>query len=78
MEYLGPSEITVFNPDVLAAIDGPGNHCNKAVFYDALQPERLMNTERDKRLHAQRRRMWDQAFTAQGEFTRGPLHIPLD
>jgi hypothetical protein len=69
MEYVGPSEITVFNPDVLAAIDGPGNHCNKAVFYDALQPERLMNTERDKRLHAQRRRMWDQAFTAQGEFT---------
>ncbi|MCJ1455714.1 hypothetical protein MMC28_006070 [Mycoblastus sanguinarius] len=60
----GPSELTIFNAEVLGAIDGPANHCTKAVWYDALQPESLINTTRDKVIHTQRRRIWDHAFTA--------------
>jgi hypothetical protein len=63
---MGPSEITIFRPDVLAAVDGPGNHCTKSAWYDALHPESLTNAARDKRAHALRRRMWDYAFTTKG------------
>ncbi|KAF6241864.1 hypothetical protein HO173_000576 [Letharia columbiana] len=61
----GPSEVTVFEPEVLGAVDGPGSHCTKAVWYDALQPESLVNTTRDNGIHTQRRRMWNNAFTPQ-------------
>ena len=35
----GPEEITIFHPEVLSAVDGPGNSCTKAVWYDLLLPE---------------------------------------
>lgn len=54
---LGPSELTVFDSQILGAIDGPGTRCTKAVWYDALLPERLVNTTREKAIHSQRRRM---------------------
>lgn len=63
---IGPSEVTIFSAEVLAAIDGPGNHCTKAAWYDALLPESLVNTSRDKATHSQRRRLWDVAFTPKG------------
>ncbi|KAL8715374.1 MAG: hypothetical protein Q9220_000707 [cf. Caloplaca sp. 1 TL-2023] len=62
---LGPTELTVFDAQILSAIDGPGTHCTKAVWYDALLPESLVNTTRNKTEHSQRRRMWDTAFTPQ-------------
>lgn len=34
----GPSEITVFHPDVFAATDGPETECSKAEWYDLLIP----------------------------------------
>ncbi|KAL8952041.1 MAG: hypothetical protein Q9222_002028 [Ikaeria aurantiellina] len=61
----GPTELTVFDAQILSAIDGPGTHCTKAVWYDALLPESLVNTTRNKTEHSQRRRMWDTAFTPQ-------------
>lgn len=59
----GPEEITVFHPEVLRAVDGPGNSCTKAVWYDLLLPELAVNTTRSKPEHDRRRRIWDHGFT---------------
>lgn len=58
--------MTVFNPEILAAVDGPGTGCTKAVWYDFLLPEVAVNTTRDKEKHDQRRRIWDRGFTTKG------------
>lgn len=63
----GPTEITVFAPEVKWAVDGPTNQCNKAVWYDILLPLIALNTTRSKKEHDQRRRTWDRAFTLRGE-----------
>lgn len=67
---LGPTEITVFNPEIFSLTDGPGNKCKKAVWYDFLLPEVAVNTTRDKQLHDRRRRIWDKAFTPKGIIKR--------
>ena len=59
----GPEEITVFHPEALSAVDGPGNSCTKAVWYDLLLPEITINTTRSKSDHDKRRRIWDHAFS---------------
>ena len=59
----GPEEITIFHPEVLRAVDGPGNSCTKAVWYDLLLPEIAVNTTRSKTEHDKRRRIWDHGFT---------------
>lgn len=64
--FEGPSEITIFTPEVKWAIDGPTNQCNKAVWYDILLPLIALNTTRSKKEHDQRRRTWDHAFTVKG------------
>lgn len=61
----GPEEITIIDPAVPAAVDGPGNRCTKAVWYDFLLPEIALNTTRSKRDHDARRRIWDLGFSAQ-------------
>lgn len=59
----GPEEITVFHPEILPAVDGPGNSCTKAVWYDLLLPEIALNTTRSKPDHDRRRRIWDSGFS---------------
>ncbi|KAL8947425.1 MAG: hypothetical protein Q9222_006293 [Ikaeria aurantiellina] len=60
----GPEELTIFHPEVLRAVDGPGNSCTKAVWYDLLLPELAVNTTRSKPAHDKRRRIWDQGFSS--------------
>ncbi len=60
----GPEEITVFHPEILPAVDGPGNICTKAVWYDLLLPEIALNTTRSKPDHDKRRRIWNHGFSA--------------
>ena len=59
----GPEEVTVFDPEVLPAVDGPGNACTKAVWYGLLLRELAVNTTRSKPQHDQRRRTWDHGST---------------
>ena len=67
LEHLqGPTEVTIFTPEVKWAVDGPANQCNKAVWYDILLPLIALNTSRSKKEHDQRRRTWDHAFTLKG------------
>lgn len=61
----GPEEITIIDPAVPAAVDGPGNQCTKAVWYDFLLPEIALNTTRSKKEHDARRRIWDLGFSTQ-------------
>ncbi|KAI8633186.1 cytochrome P450 [Xylariaceae sp. FL1651] len=59
----GPDELTIIDPAVSYALDGPGNQCTKAVWYDFLLPEIAINTTRSKAQHDARRRIWDKGFT---------------
>lgn len=64
----GPSEITVFHPDVYAATDGPDTTCIKSEWYDLLHPDRALLTTRDRVVHDSRRRDWKQGFIHKGAF----------
>lgn len=63
---LGPSEITVFHPDVFAILDGPRSECIKSEWYDVIYPSRSLVTSRVKTVHAARRREWNRGFTSSG------------
>ncbi|KAJ5936752.1 benzoate 4-monooxygenase cytochrome P450 [Penicillium verhagenii] len=62
----GPSELTVYHPDVFVAIDGPSAKCGKAEWYDLLHPNKSLATVRSKEDHAKRRRQWNKGFTPAG------------
>ncbi|KAE8151233.1 cytochrome P450 [Aspergillus avenaceus] len=59
----GPSEVTVFHPDVFMSVDGPNTQCIKSEWYDLLHPEKALVTARTKDAHAPRRRQWNRGFT---------------
>ncbi|KAK5991667.1 Cytochrome P450 monooxygenase notG [Cladobotryum mycophilum] len=59
----GPNEITVFNPEGLLRLDGPGNRNTKSAWYDFLMPDVGVTTIRDKSFHDQRRKIWVQALS---------------
>lgn len=59
----GPEEITIIDPSIPTILDGPGNTCDKAVWYDFLLPEVAVNTTRNKGYHDLRRRIWDRGFS---------------
>ena len=63
----GPSEITVFHPDVFKVIDGPRTECIKSEWYDLLHPNLSLVTVRDRQAHAARRRQWKYGFSVKGE-----------
>ncbi|CAJ2507920.1 Uu.00g091060.m01.CDS01 [Anthostomella pinea] len=60
----GPSEITVYRPEVFMAIDGPHTECTKSEWYDVLHPNVALSTTRDKATHAVRRRQWNRGFSS--------------
>ncbi|KAJ5176182.1 uncharacterized protein N7482_002059 [Penicillium canariense] len=59
----GPSEITIFHPNVLALLDGPRSKTSKSVWYDFLLPNSGVTTIRDRGWHDQRRRLWIKGFS---------------
>jgi tryprostatin B 6-hydroxylase len=59
----GPTEVTVFHPDVFWTIDGPKTDCIKSEWYDILHPNFSLVTSRVKSRHAKRRRQWNQGFS---------------
>ena len=69
----GPSEVTVFTPDVLVQLNGPGNKNLKSAWYDILLPEFGVATIRDRKFHDQRRRFWTSGFSGKGLTTQQDL-----
>ncbi|KAG4442983.1 hypothetical protein IFR05_001514 [Cadophora sp. M221] len=60
----GPEEITIFDPEALVAMNGPGSNCTRADWYDGISPLKSVANLRSPTVHDQRRRIWDKAFTA--------------
>ncbi|KAI1431257.1 cytochrome P450 [Xylaria sp. CBS 124048] len=76
----GPSEITIFHPDVFQATDGPKTECIKSEWYDLLWPESSLLTTRDRALHDERRRNWKMCFSPQAlsfHFAKTLKHVDI-
>ena len=69
MTVSGPSEITVFHPDVFMVIDGPKTKCIKSEWYDILHPNLSLVTSRVKESHQICRRQWNRGFSTKGWLT---------
>ncbi|KAI0485232.1 cytochrome P450 [Xylariaceae sp. FL0804] len=59
----GPSEVTVFGKDAFFKVHGTESTCRRAAYYDILHPMMSIDSTRDPTLHAQRRKVWDRAFS---------------
>ena len=59
---IGPNTISVIRSDATQAIHGMDSTCTKADFYDLTAPFTSMETMRDSKAHARRRRLWSGAF----------------
>ncbi|KAJ5790938.1 uncharacterized protein N7518_007949 [Penicillium psychrosexuale] len=59
----GPAEITIFHPEVYEAMDGPENRNTRSDWYDLLYPRISSIFTRDRQLHQERRKMWEQALS---------------
>src|SRR5688572_30232556 len=74
----GPSEVTVFDPEVLVKLDGPGSKTQKSLWYDFLMPDVGVTTIRDRPFHDQRRKIWTQAFSSKSTYSsRLVENLPL-
>lgn len=61
---VGPRELSIKDPRALPFIYGSASQTNKGPFYDGVQPYISVNSTRDKKDHARRRKMWDRAFSS--------------
>ncbi|KAJ5963974.1 uncharacterized protein N7479_003850 [Penicillium vulpinum] len=66
IKYSGPAEITIFHPEAYEAMDGPNNHNTRSDWYDLLYPRISSIFTRDRQLHNERRKMWEQALSRKG------------
>ncbi|EKV09937.1 hypothetical protein PDIG_28250 [Penicillium digitatum PHI26] len=62
----GPSEITIFHPEAYEAMDGSDNRNTRSDWYDLLYPRVSSIFTRDRELHHERRKMWEQALSRKG------------
>ncbi|KAL2173995.1 cytochrome P450 monooxygenase-like protein [Thermothelomyces heterothallicus CBS 202.75] len=60
---LGPSELSIADPEAVKAIYGSQSACTKGPWYTLLEPRVPLFMARDKQEHARRRKVWDQGFT---------------
>jgi tryprostatin B 6-hydroxylase len=61
---VGPNELTIIDPDAVAAIHGSNSKCIKSAWYDAIGGENpSLQLTRDRAIHDRRRKVWDQAFS---------------
>ncbi|KAK1831881.1 Tryprostatin B 6-hydroxylase [Podospora conica] len=60
---LGPTELSIADPQAVKAIYGAQSPVTKGPWYTLLEPRTPLFMARDKREHARRRKVWDQAFS---------------
>ncbi|KAF1837964.1 cytochrome P450 [Decorospora gaudefroyi] len=61
----GPREVTVYCADAIPLVHGPLSKCTKASIYTATElGGSSVHTTRNKQEHRERRKIWDQAFSA--------------
>ncbi|OJZ87745.1 hypothetical protein ASPFODRAFT_131283 [Aspergillus luchuensis CBS 106.47] len=59
---IGPSTLSVIDPQAVNNIHGPASRCLKSGWYDHSYPNKSLQTSRDPAEHQQRRRLWSTAF----------------
>ncbi|KAL1840415.1 hypothetical protein VTJ49DRAFT_489 [Mycothermus thermophilus] len=60
---IGPSELSIADPEAVKAIYGSQSPVTKGPWYTLLEPRVPLFMARDKQEHARRRKVWDQGFT---------------
>ncbi|KAI1200960.1 putative cytochrome P450 oxidoreductase [Nemania serpens] len=60
---LGPSELSIADPEAVKFIYGSQSPVSKGPWYTLLEPRIPLFMARDKQEHARRRKVWDQGFT---------------
>ncbi|KAK4135118.1 putative cytochrome P450 oxidoreductase [Trichocladium antarcticum] len=60
---LGPTELSIADPEAVRAIYGSLSPVSKGPWYTLQEPRVPLFTVRDKQEHARRRKVWDLAFT---------------
>jgi hypothetical protein len=58
--------VTAFGIDAFNTVHGKTSRCGRAAYYDILHPMVSLDTTRDPEVHAQKRKVWDQAFSVKG------------
>ncbi|KAL5047700.1 cytochrome P450 [Aspergillus fruticulosus] len=69
----GPDEATAFGTDAFNKVHGKYSRCGRAAYSDILHPMVSLDTTRDPGVHAQKRRVWDQAFSVRALEKLEPL-----
>jgi len=64
----GPSELSINNSEMFAAISAANSPCTKSDWYDLMQPMVSMQNIRNIPEHSARRRIWDRGFNAKGRY----------
>ncbi|KAK5632141.1 hypothetical protein RRF57_007855 [Xylaria bambusicola] len=63
---VGPSELSIADPEAVMAIHGYQSPTTKGPWYTLLEPRVPLNMIRNKEEHARRRKVWDQGFSTRG------------
>ncbi|KAJ5805507.1 Cytochrome P450 [Penicillium pulvis] len=61
---LGPTELSIADPDAVKALYGPQAKVSKGPWYTVLEPRVSLQMVRNKQEHARRRKVWDQGFSS--------------
>lgn len=59
--------MTLYGPEAYHALHGIDSVYTKAAYYDVLHPMISLDSVRDPKVHAHRRRVWDRAFNIKGK-----------
>lgn len=65
----GPTELSITDPQAVVALYGPHAQVAKGPWYNILHPRISLQTERDRKVHARRRRVWDMGFSSKGSYS---------
>ncbi|KAH7333161.1 cytochrome P450 monooxygenase-like protein [Rhexocercosporidium sp. MPI-PUGE-AT-0058] len=60
---IGPSELSIVDPEAVDAIMGAKSTCTKSAWYDMGNPLLSLHQCRDRATHDRRRRVWDKGFS---------------
>ncbi|KAL4862395.1 hypothetical protein BDV12DRAFT_45537 [Aspergillus spectabilis] len=61
---LGPTELSITDPTAVQALYSSEAKVSKGPWYTILEPRVSLQTERDKKEHTRRRKVWDQGFSS--------------
>lgn len=72
---LGPTELSIADPRAVKALYSSVAKVSKGPWYTVLEPRVSLQTDRDKKSHTQRRKVWDQGFSSKGTAWNSPFQM---